>query len=150
MYGITVPWENSHPTGMSRQAKAKRIGQISVTENELCCFILPEKSFILLWFLLLPVCKGSKHLLGDSSCSLPFLCQVLFLILEMVSPTMYLFMKGMLCLMLSCVWIWLAGIWLTTSWRSSRSVATPLWQQVSPSAVLYLKILTSLLADHLF
>lgn len=88
---------------------------ILVTEKELCHFILPEKSFILLCFLLLPVCKGSKHLLGDSSCSLTFLSQVLFLIPEMVSPTMYLFMKGMLCLMLSCVWIWLAGILLTTS-----------------------------------
>lgn len=96
-----------------------------------------KNSFILLCFLLLPVCKDSKHLLGDSSCSLAFLSQVLSLILEMVSPTMYLFMKGMLCLMLSCVWIWLAGIWLTTSWRSSRSVATPLWQQVSPSDFLY-------------
>lgn len=52
----------------------------------------------------------------------------------MESPTMCPFMKVMLCLMLSCVWIWLAGIWPTTSWRSSQSVAIPLWQQVSPSA----------------
>lgn len=122
---------------MSRQAKAERTGKIFVTEKELIFFILPENPFILLCFLILPVSKGSKHLLGDSSCSLTFVSQVLFLILEMVSPTMCLFMKAMPCLMLSCVWIWLAGIWLTTSWRSSRSVATPLWQQVSPSAFLY-------------
>lgn len=136
MCGASILCENSHPSRMSRQAKAERIGKIFVTEEELSYFILPEKSFILLYFLLLPVCKGCKHSLGDCSSSLTFLSQVLFLILEMVSPTMYLSMKGMPCLMPSCVWIWLAGIWLTTSWRSSRSVATPLWQQVSPSAFL--------------
>lgn len=95
---------------MSRQAKTEGMGKIFMAQIECCFFILPEKSYLLLYLLLLTLPKGSKRLLGDSSCSLTFLSQVLFLTLEMVSPTMYLFMKVMLCLMLSCVWIWLAGI----------------------------------------